>query len=274
MSGKENRPAGAASGNERHDLRLMTMLRGMVREQRLKGAAETLGLDPRTVQSSLDRGELSELVRIALERHVLADGDERAAQQRERTEALERRVDDLESEFRNGLEAARKELNDGMETLGKQRARAGEERMPAVPAATKAPSPAPPQPTGPERIGGGRRRYPELVFMEPEHDDREVYGDAWPLVEEWREIWKAGHRGTGRGLAWLRAEERVRTLEVAMLEEHGLTLPPEKMPLYGLDRRDQLVWRRKALCDARKALVWAELRGRLRRTLTFGRWRD
>ena len=80
--------------------------------------------------------------------------------------------------------------------------------------------------TGPERIGGGRRRYPELVFMEPEHDDREVYGDAWPLVEEWREIWKAGHRGAGKGLAWLRTEERVRTLEVAMLEEHGLTLPP------------------------------------------------
>ena len=274
MSGKENRPAGAAGGNERHDLRLMTMLRGMVREQRLKGAAETLGLDPRTVQSSLDRGELSELVRIALERHVLADGDRQAAQQRERTEALERRVDDLETEFRNGLEAAHKELNDGIDALRKQRGRTGEERIPAVPAGSNPPAPAPPQPTGPERIGGGRRRYPELVFLEPEHDDREVYGDAWPLVKEWREIWNAGHRGTGRGLAWLRAEERVRTLEVSMLEEHGLTLPPEKMPLYGLDRRDQLVWRQKALCDARKALVWAELRGRLRRKLTFGRWRD
>ena len=46
----------------------------------------TLGLDPRTVQSSMDRGELSELVRIALERHVLADGDRQAAQQREWTE--------------------------------------------------------------------------------------------------------------------------------------------------------------------------------------------
>ena len=117
---------------------------------------------------------------------------------------------------------------------------------------------------------GGRRRYPELVFLEPAHDDREVYGDAWPLIEKWREIWKAGHRGTGRGLAWLRTEERVRTLEVAMLEEHGLTLPPEKMPLYGLDRRDQLLWRQKTLYDVRKSLAWAELR----RALTFGLWRN
>ena len=90
MSGKVSEAAEGASGNERHDLRLMVLLRGMVREQQLKGAAETLGLDPRTVQTSLDRGELSELVRMALERRVLADGDEQAAQQRERTDALER----------------------------------------------------------------------------------------------------------------------------------------------------------------------------------------
>ena len=274
MPGKENEPAGAAGGNERHDLRLMILLRGMVREQRLKGAAETLGLDPRTVQSSLDRGELSELVRIAVERHVLADGDQRAAQQRERTDALERRMDDLETEFRNGLDAARSELKEGMEALRTQRRLAGEERTVADSGGTKPSAPAPAQPTGPERTSLGRRRYPELVFLEPEHDDQEVYGGAWPLVEEWREIRKTGHRGRGRGLAWLRAEERVRTLEVAMLEEHGLTLPPERMPLHGLDRRDQLVWRRKTLHKVRKSLARAELRGWLRRKLTLGRWRD
>ena len=82
MSGEVNRPAGAAGKNERHDLRLMTLLQRLVKERRLKGAAGTFGLDPRMVQSSLDRGELSELVWIALERHVLADGDERAAQSR------------------------------------------------------------------------------------------------------------------------------------------------------------------------------------------------
>jgi len=160
---------------------------------------------------------------------------------------------------------------------------AGEERAygqewadagPGTGSDAKPSSPAPAQPMGPERTSLGRRRYPELVVLEPEPDDREVYGDAWPLVQEWREIWKAGHRGTGKGMAWIRAEERVRTLEVALLEEHGLTLPPEKLPLYGLDRRDQLVWRRKALGDARKSLARAELRGWLRRKLTFGLWRE
>ena len=270
MSGKVSEAAEGASGNERHDLRLMVLLRGMVREQQLKGAAETLGLDPRTVQTSLDRGELSELVRMALERRVLADGDEQAAQQRERTDALERRIDDLETEFRSGLEAARREMNDSVEALRKQRGSASSERPPGVPGGTKPPDPVAEGAPGPERTSLGRRRYPELVFMEPARDDREVYGDAWPLVEEWREIWKAGHRGTGKGLAWLRTEERVRTLEVAMLEEHGLTLPPEKMPLYGLDRRDQLLWRQKTLYDVRKSLAWAELR----RALTFGLWRN
>lgn len=271
MSGKAS-GATEASGDERHDLRLMTLLHEMVRERRLKGAADTLGLDPRTVQTSLDRGELSELVRMALERHVLADGDERAEGQRERIDALERRVGALE----HRKESRPKCDGDANGERAEEPAYVERcaEAAPGVRGGTKPPAPVPTQPTGPERIGGGRRRYPELVFMEPAHDDREVYGDAWPLVEEWREIWKAGHRGTGRGLVWLRTEEQVRTLEVTLLEQHGLTLPPEKMPLYGLDRRDQLVWRQKALHHARKALARAELRMWLRRKLTFGLWRN
>ena len=272
MSEKASGAAQAARGKDRHELRLVTLLHEMVRELRLRGAAEALGLDPRTVQTSLERGELSELVRMALERHLLAEGDERQARQRERLDALERRVDALEE----GMASLAERAGDGGGAPGEEQANedrqaetgqgAGGETMP--------PDTAPPQPAGPERIGKGRRRYPELLFMEPAHDDREVYGDAWPLVQEWREIRKSGHRGTGRGLGWLRTEERVRTLEVAMLEEHGLTLPPERMPLYGLDRRDQLVWRQRTLCDVRKSLARAELRQWLRRKLTFGRWRN
>ena len=39
-----------------------------------------------------------------------------------------------------------------------------------------------------------------------------------------------------------------------MLEEHGLTLPPEKQPLRGFGRRGQTSWRWKALHDTRVAL--------------------
>ena len=78
-------------------------------------------------------------------------------------------------------------------------------------------------------------------------------------------------RRGGRGLAWLEVEERVRELEVAMLEEHGLTLPPETMPLTGLWRSSQLNWRRETLREVRRAVAWRRL---ARRILTLNLWRQ
>ena len=80
-----------------------------------------------------------------------------------------------------------------------------------------------------------RRRHPDLVTAEPDDDDEDVFGDAWPLVDEWRGLWD-GHPARGRGLAWVSKRERILEVEVALLEEHGLTLPPETEPLRGLDR--------------------------------------
>ncbi|MYC37822.1 MAG: hypothetical protein F4X66_13060 [Chloroflexi bacterium] len=37
------------------------------------------------------------------------------------------------------------------------------------------------------------------------------------------------------------------SVELALLEEHGLTLPPQTYPLRGLDRSGQTNWCRKAL---------------------------
>ena len=75
-----------------------------------------------------------------------------------------------------------------------------------------------------------RRLDPEVVTEEAADDDPEVYGDAWPLVEEWRRL-RADHPHQGKSLSWLTTEERLLVLELAMLEDHGLTLPPEKQPL-------------------------------------------
>ena len=50
-----------------------------------------------------------------------------------------------------------------------------------------------------------------------------------------------GPAGRGRGLEWLRDEERFMPVELALLEEHGLTLSP------------QTNWRRQAMEDARRA---------------------
>ena len=116
-----------------------------------------------------------------------------------------------------------------------------------------------------------RRLDPEIVTVEPAEDDVEVYGAAWPLVEEWRAL-RAGHPNQGRSLSWLVAEERQLTLELAMLEEHGLTLPPETQPLRGFGRKGQTSWRWTALHDTRRALARRRLWRWVRRVCTLGLW--
>ena len=83
-----------------------------------------------------------------------------------------------------------------------------------------------------------------MVTAEPGGDDEEVYGAAWPAVDEWRRL-RAGHTGSGRTLSWLETEENVLTLELALLEDFGLTLPPEREPLRGFGRKGQINWRRR-----------------------------
>ena len=139
------------------------------------------------------------------------------------------------------------------------------------------PAPAPDggsTPTGGSRTSwaGSHRRYDDVVTREPAGDDEQVYGDAWPLVEEWRDLW-AGHPPQGRGLAWTARRERILELEIAMLDDHGLTLPPETAPLGGLDRREQWSWRERELERVRRRRVRLELLRWFRRVLTLGRWR-
>ena len=117
-----------------------------------------------------------------------------------------------------------------------------------------------------------RREFPELVTLEPADDDQGVFGGAWALIREWREL-KETHPSRGRGLEWLRRQERLLAVELALLEEHGLTLPPETYPLKGLDRGAQVNWRHKALFDTQRARGKREMLHRARRVLTFGLWR-
>ena len=254
-----------------YELRLTALLHQLVSQRGHKGAARALGIDHRTVASSVRQG-LSRRVREALERSLVEkDGDAR---------------DRLEEEFagfRERFEALAGELRDGMEvvqgqveTLGEQQAgrlRRLEGRVAQVEGGRGRTATVGAAGTGrrPVALAAQRRRYPDLVTRDPADDDEEVYGDAWELVEEWRRLWD-GHPAQGRGLAWVSRRERILALEVAMLEDHGLTLPPETEPLRGLDRGAQLNWREKALVDIRRwraRLVWVR---RLRRVLTLGLW--
>jgi len=278
----------ANEAEEEHVNRLMALLHELVRrEGGRRGAARVLGIDRRTVGACMDGGGMTWRLREALEQGLRDGVSPTIVRQRNRTNALEHRVAMLEKELHDGLKAVTGEFKALREEQGRAlskveeklaRREAPQEDRQESPRPADAPgeagrqgeeAPATGKPSG--RAKYPKRLYPELVTKEPAPDDEEVFGEALPLIEEWREIWRAGHVGTGKGLAWLETEERVRELEVAMLEEHGLTLPPETQPLHGLWRSTQLDWRRDTLHDVRRALAWRYL---LWKALTCGLWRS
>ena len=106
--------------------------------------------------------------------------------------------------------------------------------------------------------------------MKEQPDEEHAFGPAAPLVVEWRELRTGGEASGGRvDRAW--ASVRRWELEVAMLGDYGLTLPPQTEPLDASRKEDHVRWRKEALAVAlakAKRLRW------LRRVLTLGlRWR-
>ena len=266
-------------------LRLSGFLRELVRAEGRMEAAELLGVAYRTLVKAEESGEITGRMGDALERLLRTGGDPDAAQLRERVGALEEGTEALAKELRDGLaeiraavagvkagdnEDGQTQAQDGENGRADAQTQAGvEDEGEAGRSETRtAPPVAGLRPKNPFTQ---RRLDPEIVTQGPAEDDAEVYGAAWPLVEEWRRL-RTGHPHQGRSLSWLVTEERLLVLELAMLEEHGLTLPPEKQPLRGFGRRGQTNWRWKALHDTRVALRKRELLRWVRRVCTLGLW--
>ena len=261
------------SVRDMHHLRLMSLLQELERDNGRKKAAEVLGVDRRTLDASLDEGVLTRRIRGALEKALQSGVGSAAAEQRDRNDRLADRLEDLEGGFEElGKEirennrasedrdrAIREEMAQGF----RQREREQAERRTAGDAGDEAKAnDAGPQP---RKRSSLRREYPDLVTLEPAEDDEDVFGEVWPLIVEWREL-KGVHPDAGKSLSWLRTEERFLALELTLLEEHGLTLPPATFPLRGFDRNGQVNWRKTALSDTRRALRKRELL----HSLTFG----
>ena len=267
-------------------LRLSGFLRELVREEGRMEAAELLGVNYRTLVKAEESGELTGRMSDALERLLGTGEDPEAVRLRERMTALESGMEALTKEMRDGLDEIRAivggvqagankdsqtQTQEGGNGRSEAQAQAGvEEEEAAAPVSGR---PAPPVAgLRSKRPFVERRLDPEIVTEEPADDDPEVYGDAWTLVEKWRSL-RVGQPHQGRSLSWLVTEERLLTLELAMLEEHGLTLPPEKQPLRGFGRKGQTSWRWTALHDTRVALRKRELLRWVRRVCTLGLWR-
>ncbi len=273
--------------------RLHEFLCELVKREGRMEAAVLLGVNYRTLVKAEESGEMTGRMSDALERLLLTwdggagdgdgDGDgepEPGGDLARRVEALEAGLEELAQELRSGLDAIRLAVA-GDAVQGKPAGRTGKPAAQArdKPGDKDAPTQSPPTAPPVAGLGAGRparlrRVDPELVTREPAGDDAEVYGDAWPLVKEWREL-KDRLPVRGRSLSWLTGYERLLTLELAMLEEHGLTLPPQKQPVRdSLSRRDHTRWRWKALDRTQVSIRKRKLLRWLRRLLTLGAWWD
>ena len=264
-----------------HHLRLMALLRELVRDKGVMKATEALGVDYRTLVGSLKDGRLSRRMRHVLEKALLEGGGSPASEQRERNDALEGRLEEWESK----VEALGKDVSKGLaavrgdvKALRDEQAQAMrqlERRVAALEGGGDA------QAEGEETNAAGGpakrrsapwREYPDLLTREPAEGDEEVFGDAWPLIVEWRAL-KNAHPVRGKGFEWLTDHKRLLETELALLEEHGMTLPPEKQPLRGFDRNGQINWRKTALSGTRRAWHWRWRVRQVLRSVTFGLWR-
>ena len=117
-----------------------------------------------------------------------------------------------------------------------------------------------------------RKTDPTLVIMVQQAGDEEVLGDAWLLVKKWRDL-RSSHLFTGGGVDWLERETRLRELEIVLIGEHELTLPPETYPWDSLRRKTQVEWRTRTLRRLRKERFRAGVKRRILRLLTLNRWK-
>ena len=263
--------------NLRH-MRLMALLRDMIDTEGGEKAAQALGVSYRTVSRTIESDRLTGRMSAVLERHLLLGGGSAAAQQRTRIEALEEQAEALEEKLGSGLEDLRGVFEKGIEGLREEYAqglRQLERRLTKVEDGRGTQDSADETRDAVEKtaVKPAWRPYRDLVTLEPEPGEEQVYGDATPLIVEWRKV-RAEFLDAGDGLSRAVAEERMRELEIELIGGRELTLPPRTYPWDGSDRRDE-VWRRtQALERARVERARAQIKRWIRRVLTLGRWRN
>ncbi len=272
-----------------HEVKLEALLNDLVKREGKIRAARTLGVNYKTVARSMKNGRLSVHLREALMTRLLNrregevdDGEsEQVGATEQPVEALgEELLDDME-ELRETVENVRAEY---ARQLGELEMRLAEVETGPGGRMVSGPEGVKPQAEGdavheerqPRRrthFDEYRRTHPSVITMEPQPGDQEVFGEAWPLVDEWRGL-RTSHPAEGGGVEWLTNEERLRKLEIALVGEHELTMPPDTYRWDSLGRRAQVRWRTETLTRVRRELVWAHVRRWIRRILTFNLWRD
>ena len=279
MAESEQYPETSRSVDSLGEMRLMALLGDMIEAQGKPQAAKTLGVSVRTLGRFEESGRLTRILAAALETHLLNGGGSAADRQRRRAAELAERVAALEEALSEGLgavrqagEKAREEQAGALVEL-ERRVAALETapRLPPAPGGTRssAASAGNAAPAGSPVAQRPRRDYYDLVTADSEPGEELVYGDAaTAVIVQWREARDAFSQATD-DLDVLNARQRRLELEIELIEEHKLTLPPATYPWDWGDRRQEVRRRNELLDDTivdRKLL-------RLRRFFTFGLWR-
>ena len=274
MNEQDFYPESSRSLDSLRHMRLMALLRDMTEAEGKVQTAAALGVNYRTLVRHEETGRLTDRMADALERHLLLGGGSAAAQQR-RVDALVERVS-LWS-LRGGLEAVVGEVKAFREEHARSM-RHVERRLVRLEAGRS--ESETPSPTGAETEPTKRRyvrprTYPQLVTPEAEPDEDLVYGDAAPVIVEWRRVRAEFLKTlkTGATLDRTEVQEPMLEMELAIVGEHELTLPPASFPWDEFDRRDKVWERTQDLKRVRAERNRALLRRWLRRVLTFGLWR-
>ncbi len=260
-----------------HEVRLTAMMLDLVKSEGKMEAARLLGVNHKTLTAAADSGKVTPRLSDALEKVLLSRRLEALDQVRERVEELAGRLEALE-------EWAGSVVGEAAEVIVREAEDTGR-RLPETPVAAASEVVSSQAEGTPDDLVDERRRErgstagrllrttgPSVVTMERQTGDEEVFGAAWPLVDEWRRL-RQSHPTEGRSVSWLAAEERLRELEITLVEERQLTLPPDTDPWDSLGRREQVRWRVQTLERVRRERVMAQVRRWVRRVLTMGLWR-
>ncbi len=275
---------GRSREHQRHE-RLVASLRDMVATESRAKVAEALGVSYCTLVRAVDSGRLTARMADALERHLLeVEGSAKAPVGPKQRGGLEERVEQLGGDVAK-LRARVDTMHAVVGALQEDQARtlrqwegrlarvearrvvrngSGAASTPSVKGAAEGVRERP-------QVKPSRRPYPQLVTVEPEEGEEFIYGEAMLAVTDWREARRALDEARRR-LDKLDARKRMVELELRLVGDHELTLPPTVYPWDRADRRDE-VWRRKqSLEDLRlernRALLWRWMR----RVLTLGLW--
>ena len=249
MNEQDFYPESSRSLDSLRHMRLMALLRDMIEAEGKVQTAAALGVNYRTLVRHEETGRLTD-----------------------------RMADALERELRGGLEAVVGEVKAFREKHARSM-RHVERRLVRLEAGRS--ESETPSPTGAETEPTKRRyvrprTYPQLVTPEAEPDEDLVYGDATPVIVEWREVRAEFLKTlkTGTTLDRTEVQEPMLELELVIVGEHGLTLPPASFPWDEFDRRDKVWELTQDLKRVRAERNRALLRRWLRRIFTCGLWRN